>query len=87
MDTDENPGVDMGDPISAERSQDFDAACRQAFLTAARRLNLDAGQLASRCAEGELAELILELRMARHALSEADRERVEALLRRIGLLP
>ena len=63
------------------------AAAVRAIQTAANRLGVDPALLATRCADGELADVIIELRVARFNLPEADQERVEALLRRIGVLP
>lgn len=63
------------------------AAARQAMASAALRLGTDAVELAKRARNAEIAEVILELRLARHALSEEDKMRVEALLRHLGALP
>ena len=63
------------------------AAARQAMVSAALRLGIDAVQFAKRAGDAELAEVILELRLARHALAAADKARVEALLRHLGALP
>ena len=62
-------------------------ASEKALRSAAARLGVDPETLAARCAAGELAEVILELRVARFNLPEADQERVEELLRKIGVLP
>lgn len=63
------------------------AAAVKALRTAAARLGVDPETLAARCADGELAEVILELRIARFNLPEADQQRVEELLRKMGVLP
>ncbi len=63
------------------------AAAEKALRSAATRLGVDPETLAARCADGELAEVILELRIARFNLPEADQERVEELLRKMGVLP
>lgn len=58
-----------------------------ALQSAARRLGVDPMTLAAACTHGELADVIIELRLARFTLPAADQERVEILLRRIGVLP
>lgn len=58
-----------------------------AFESAAKRLALSPEGLAAACANGEIADIIIELRLARFHLNEADQERVEALLRNMGVLP
>ena len=65
----------------------FVRAAAKAIRSAAERLGVEAEMLASRCAGGELADVIIELRVARFNLPDADQERVEELLRRVGVLP
>jgi hypothetical protein len=65
----------------------FENDAVRAFATAAQKLAVDPALLASGCAAGELADVIIELRLARFNLPAADQERVENLLRGIGVLP
>ena len=62
------------------------AACR-AISKAALRLGVDPLEFARWCADGQIADLILDLRLARHGLEPADKQRVEELLQSIGGLP
>ena len=71
----------------AEMQTELQKVCTKAIESAARRLGTDPTAFATRCTEGELAELVFELRTLRHLLPTSDRERVEELLRRIGVLP
>jgi hypothetical protein len=48
---------------------------------------VSAESLARKCGSGALADVIIELRLARFNLPQADQERVETLLRDIGVLP
>lgn len=65
----------------------LEVAARQAMVSAALRLGIDAVEFARRAGDAELAEVILELRLARHALAAADKARIEMLLRQLGVLP
>lgn len=71
----------------AEPTASLEASAAQAFDTAAARLGVSAEGLAKKCQSGALADVIIELRLARFNLPEADQERVESLLRDIGVLP
>lgn len=62
-------------------------SARSAIVRAAARLGHDPMELARRCEDGALADVVFELRAGRHALSPTDRERVEDLLREFGMLP
>jgi hypothetical protein len=74
-------------PAPAEDSEALARAAAKALRSAADRLGVEADSLATRCTEGELADVIIELRVARFNLPAADQERVEELLRKIGVLP
>lgn len=83
----------MGVPEQAGRPQarsepdDLATAAREALVSAALRLGVDPMKLANGALDAELAEVILELRVARHTLADGDKARVEDLLRRLGVLP
>ena len=72
---------------SERQGDELSASARRAIVTAAMRLGIDPGDFAARCADGEIADLILDLRQARHGLAATDRERIESLLRSLGVLP
>lgn len=75
------------EPRGRPEQDDLAAAARQAMASASLRLGIDAVQFAGRARNAELAEVILELRLARHSLADDDKTRVEALLRHLGVLP
>lgn len=63
----------VSDAVLAELS-------RQALLVAADRLSLDPLELVEGLGRGRIADLILELKQARHWAYPRDRERIESLL-------
>ncbi len=71
----------------SEPTASFEISAAQAFDAAAARLGVSAESLARKCQSGALADVIIELRLARFNLPAADQERVETLLRDIGVLP
>lgn len=71
----------------AEPTTSMETSAAQAFDAAAARLGVSAESLARKCQSGALADVIIELRLARFNLPAADQERVETLLRDIGVLP
>ena len=73
-------------PDAPDEKELAELACR-AISAAARRLGLDPVKFARACAEGQIADLILDLRLARHGLAPADKARVEELLHSLGGLP
>lgn len=75
------------DADSDDTAEGWEGAAVEALRSAATRLAVEAETLAARCANGELADVIIELRVARFNLPAPDQERVEALLRNIGVLP
>lgn len=72
---------------SGEVDDQLLAASLRAILTAAERLGADPLTFAERCSDGQIADLILDLRLARHGLGPVDRKRVEELLQAVGGLP
>lgn len=75
------------DAGSDDTPEGWESAAVEALRSAATRLGVEAETLAARCTEGELADVIIELRVARFNLPAPDQERVEVLLRNIGVLP
>ena len=78
------------DPIDEPQTCSEDAftpLAREAMASAALRLGVDPIDFAGRCGDGALADVVFELRMARHALAAKDRSRIEDLLRSVGVLP
>ncbi|HET9441351.1 MAG TPA: hypothetical protein VFO52_14335 [Longimicrobiales bacterium] len=75
------------DADADEAPEGWEGAAVDALRSAATRLGVEAEVLAAGCANGELADVIIELRVARFNLPAPDQERVEALLRNIGVLP
>ena len=71
----------------APAEKEFALNAARALRKAAQRLAVPPELLAARCVDGELADVIIELRLARFNLPSADQERVEGLLRSIGVLP
>lgn len=73
--------------MTIDHDEELTSAAHEAIASAASRLGIDPLQFARRARTAELADVILELRLARHALNDGDRARVEELLRRLGTLP
>jgi hypothetical protein len=61
-------------------------ACIDAVSTAAAKLGMQTEDLAQRLGNGRIADVILELRALRHLLPHHSRERIETLLREVGVL-
>jgi hypothetical protein len=61
-------------------------ACIDALSSAAAKLGMQTQELADRLSSGRIADVILELRALRHLLPHHSRERVENLLREVGVL-
>lgn len=74
----------LPDPTDAK---DLAEPAYRAISSAARRLGLDPLKFARACADGQIADLILDLRLARHGLAPADKARAEELLQSVGGLP
>lgn len=70
--------------MTYERNEASDAVLaelsRQALVHAAERLDLDPVELAHGLGRGRIADLILELKLARYWAYPRDRDRIEALL-------
>ena len=74
------PDIGDSDEVGA-----FEIMAAASFRAAAARLGVEPAVLLEGSAGGELADLVIELRVARLSLPETDRERVEELLRRLGV--
>lgn len=66
-----------------DQEEEWITAATQAIARAAKELRVPAAHLAHSLAEGGIADLVEELRIARNFGYAADRERVAELLRRV----